>query len=95
MGMITLMSDRDQEMREKMVEFQIEMRGVKDPVVLLAMRKVPRHLFLPSSQRDFAYDDKPLPIGFGQTISQPYIVAYMTECLSPQKGQRFLEVGTG
>ena len=59
------------------------------------MRKVPRHLFLPASQRDFAYDDSPLPIGFGQTISQPYIVAYMTECLNPQKGQRFLEVGTG
>jgi protein-L-isoaspartate(D-aspartate) O-methyltransferase len=89
------MSDRFPAMREKMVEFQIEMRGVKDPVVLSAMRKVPRHLFLPASQRDFAYDDAPLPIGFGQTISQPYIVAYMTECLNPQKGHRFLEVGTG
>ena len=95
LGLIALMLDHYQTMRQKMVEFQIEMRGVKDPVVLLAMRKVPRHLFLPPSQKDFAYDDKPLPIGFGQTISQPYIVAYMMECLSPQKGQRFLEVGTG
>jgi protein-L-isoaspartate(D-aspartate) O-methyltransferase len=64
-------------------------------VVLRAMRKVPRHLFLPPSQREFAYDDTPLPIGFGQTISQPYIVAYMTECLNPRKGQRILEIGTG
>lgn len=95
MGLIALMSDRSQVMREKMVEFQIEMRGVKDPLVLQAMRKVPRHLFLPASQKDSAYDDVPLPIGFGQTISQPYIVAYMTECLNLQKGQRFLEVGTG
>lgn len=95
LSLITLMSDRYQAMREKMVEFQIELRGVKDPVVLRAMRKVPRHLFLPASQRDSAYDDSPLPIGFGQTISQPYIVAYMTECLNPQKGHRILEVGTG
>ena len=95
MGLITLMSDRYQAMREKMVEFQIEMRGVKDPVVLSAMRKVPRHLFLPASQKDSAYDDTALPIGFGQTISQPYIVAYMTECLNPQKSHRILEIGTG
>ena len=95
MSLMILMSDRSQVMREKMVEFQIEMRGVKDPLVLRAMRKVPRHLFLPASQKDSAYDDAPLPIGFGQTISQPYIVAYMTEVLNPQKGQRFLEVGTG
>jgi len=95
LGFITLASDRYQAMREKMVQFQIEMRGVKDPVVLRAMRKVPRHLFLPASQLDSAYDDGPLPIGFGQTISQPYIVAYMTECLKPQKGHRILEIGTG
>ena len=95
LGLITMTSDRYQAMREKMVQSQIEMRGVKDPVVLRAMRKVPRHLFLPASQLDSAYDDRPLPIGYGQTISQPYIVAYMTECLKPQKGQQFLEIGTG
>jgi protein-L-isoaspartate(D-aspartate) O-methyltransferase len=95
MGMITLMSDRYQEMREKMVELQIEMRGVKDPLVLHAMRKVPRHFFLPASQKDSAYDDTALPIGLGQTISQPYIVAYMTESLNPQKSHRILEIGTG
>jgi protein-L-isoaspartate(D-aspartate) O-methyltransferase len=93
--LMTLMSDNYQAMREKMVEFQIQLRGVKDPVVLRAMRKVPRHLFMPPSQRDYAYDDSPQPIGFGQTISQPYIVAYMTECLNPQKGHRILEIGTG
>ena len=95
MGLITLMSAGYQEMREKMVEYQIEMRGVKDPVVLSAMRKVPRHLFLPASQKGSAYDDTALPIGFGQTISQPYIVAYMTESLNPQKSHRILEIGTG
>jgi len=95
LGFITLASDRYQAMREKMVQFQIEMRGVKDPVVLRAMRKVPRHLFLPASQLDSAYDDGPLPIGFGQTISQPYIVAYMTQMLHLGPEDRVLEIGTG
>ena len=65
------MSDRYQVMREEMVEFQIEMRGVKDPAVLHAMRKVPRHLFLPASQLDSAYDDSPLPIGLGRRFHNP------------------------
>ncbi|MFN8007796.1 MAG: protein-L-isoaspartate(D-aspartate) O-methyltransferase [Terriglobia bacterium] len=95
LGLLALGSDPYQAMREKMVEYQIEMRGVKDPAVLRAMREVPRHLFLPATQKDYAYDDSPLPIGYGQTISQPYIVAYMTEVLHLQKGDRVLEIGTG
>lgn len=67
--------------RERMVSQQIEARGVKDPLVLESMREVPRHLFVPDNYRDAAYHDSPLPIGGGQTISQPYIVALMTELL--------------
>ena len=81
--------------REEMVEDQIERRGVKDPLVLEAMRKVPRHLFVPENQQDKAYNDYPLPIGFGQTISQPYIVAYMTELMELKGNERVLEIGTG
>ena len=81
--------------REKMVHSQIEARGVKDPAVLAAMRRVPRHEFVPAASRPFAYDDYPLPIGEGQTISQPYIVAFMTERLQLKPGQRVLEIGTG
>ena len=81
--------------RERMVSQQIEARDVKDPRVLAAMRSVPRHLFVPSSQRWTAYDDHPLAIGHGQTISQPYIVALMTELARPGAGDRALEVGTG
>ena len=82
-------------MREKMVENQIKARGVKDPRVLSAMLKVERHLFVPPEKRSSAYADQPLPIGEGQTISQPYIVALMTE-LSELKGEeKVLEVGTG
>ena len=81
--------------REVMVESQIEARDVSDPRTLKAMREVPRHLFVPASRRAEAYRDSPLPIGYGQTISQPYIVAYMTACISPQPGFRVLEVGTG
>jgi len=81
--------------RERMVELQIEARGVHDPHTLSAVRRVPRHLFVPPSRRADAYADSPLPIGFGQTISQPYIVAYMTESISPDSTFRVLEVGTG
>jgi protein-L-isoaspartate(D-aspartate) O-methyltransferase len=78
-----------------MVEQQIAARGVKDLRVLAAMRTVPRHRFVHPTQAGNAYDDRPLPIGHGQTISQPYIVAYMTELLRLQPGARVLEVGTG
>lgn len=78
-----------------MVRNQIESRGVRDEAVLAAMRSVRRHLFVPESLRSVAYDDSPVPIGFGQTISQPYIVAYMTEAVRPGAGQKVLEVGTG
>jgi len=81
--------------REGMVAVQIEARGVRDPAVLAAMRKVPRHRFVPESLRSQAYDDHPLPIGQGQTISQPYIVALMTELARPRAGMKILEVGTG
>lgn len=70
-------------------------RGIADERVLAAMRTVPRHEFVPEEQRPFAYDDSPLPIGHGQTISQPYIVALMTERLRPQPGDKVLEIGTG
>jgi protein-L-isoaspartate(D-aspartate) O-methyltransferase len=82
-------------MREKMVETQIKARGVKDPRVLTAMLKVERHLFVPAANQFSAYADQPLPIGEGQTISQPYIVALMTELLELKGGEKVLEVGTG
>lgn len=81
--------------RAEMVQHQIAARGVSDPSVLQAMRKVPRHRFVPEGLRAQAYSDRPLPIGEGQTISQPYIVALMTEVLSLQSDSRVLEVGTG
>jgi uncharacterized protein len=81
--------------REAMVEQQIARRGVTDPRVLDAMRKVPRQWFVPPDQASRAYDDRALPIGRGQTISQPYIVAYMTEALRVAPGHRVLEIGTG
>jgi len=81
--------------RERMVEVQIEARGVKDKKVLSAMRKVPRHLFVPENMRPYAYQDEPLLIGEGQTISQPYIVAYMSEALRLTGNEVVLEVGTG
>ncbi len=89
------MKDNFEEEREKMVQTQIEARGVKDEKVLKAMRKVCRHLFVPENMRAYAYQDEPLPIGEGQTISQPYIVAYMTEVLELKGEERVLEVGTG
>ncbi len=81
--------------RLRMVQTQIEARGIKDERVLDAMRKVERHLFVPADLRNRAYDDSPLPIGEGQTISQPYVVALMTEILGLTGGQRVLEIGTG
>ncbi len=88
-------SGRYQELRYEMVAKQIAARGVKDDRVLQAMRDVPRHLFVPRKSRRSAYGDYPLPIGYGQTISQPYIVALMTELLEPGKDHIALEVGTG
>lgn len=82
-------------LRDRMVDEQIQGRDVADPRVLAAMRKVPRHRFVPDSLREEAYDDHPLPIGEGQTISQPYIVGIMTELLQLTGGERILEVGTG
>ena len=82
-------------MREKMVEKQIAARGITDPYVLGAMRKVPRHLFVSEALMDQAYGDFPLPIGEQQTISQPYIVAEMTQALQLGKDDRVLEIGTG
>jgi protein-L-isoaspartate(D-aspartate) O-methyltransferase len=81
--------------RQAMVGRQIEARGIEDRRVLHAMRTVPRHRFVPDALLDSAYDDSPLPIGFGQTISQPYIVAYMTEQLRVEPTHRVLEIGTG
>jgi protein-L-isoaspartate(D-aspartate) O-methyltransferase len=81
--------------REHMVREQIEGRGVKDPRTLRALRAVPRHLFVPPSQAALAYADHPLPIGHDQTISQPFIVAFMTEALQLRGGEKVLEVGTG
>lgn len=81
--------------RRLMTDSQIRARGVRDPLVLAAMAKIPRHLFVPESLRVHAYADEPLPIGDGQTISQPYIVAYMTEALGLEGGEKVLEVGTG
>ncbi|HPR63908.1 MAG TPA: protein-L-isoaspartate(D-aspartate) O-methyltransferase [Thermoanaerobaculia bacterium] len=89
------MIDTSIQQRTEMVEEQIIRRGVKDPDVLRAMKVVPRHRFVPENFRAEAYADYPLPIGEGQTISQPYIVARMTELLHVNKGDRVLEVGTG
>ena len=81
--------------RRRMVSEQIERRGVLDPRVLRAMEAVPRHLFVPESFQGSAYEDGPLPIGEGQTISQPYIVAFMSEAIRPLPTDRVLEIGTG
>ncbi len=82
-------------LRERMVREQIEARGVRDPAVLEAMRQVPRHLFVEEALAPKAYMDSPLPIGEGQTISQPYIVALMSELLQVRPGMKVLEIGTG
>lgn len=83
------------ERRRQMVETQIRARGIRDPRVLAAMEQVPRHRFVRESDIDMAYGDHPIDVGHGQTISQPYIVAYMTEELALPLGARVLEIGTG
>jgi protein-L-isoaspartate(D-aspartate) O-methyltransferase len=94
-NMKTAHDDSDRAERERMVQSQIAARGVADPRVLEAMREVPRHLFLDPQYRTEAYADHPVPIGEGQTVSQPYIVAFMTELLDVQPSDRVLEIGTG
>jgi protein-L-isoaspartate(D-aspartate) O-methyltransferase len=81
--------------RSRMIAEQIRSRGVRDPRVLDAISRVPRHLFVPGAERHQAYDDHPVPIGFGQTISQPYIVAFMSEALDVEPSHRVLEIGAG
>jgi protein-L-isoaspartate(D-aspartate) O-methyltransferase len=87
--------DQYRDERLRMVERQIAARGIQDPRVLDAMRAIPRHIFVPPTYRSVAYGDHPLPIGEGQTISQPYIVAMMTELLEPHAEDRILEIGAG
>ena len=82
-------------LRENMIRDQIISRGIRDKKVLNALRKVPRHIFVDQSYKNSAYDDRPLPIGYGQTISQPYIVALMTESLNLSGNEKVLEIGTG
>jgi protein-L-isoaspartate(D-aspartate) O-methyltransferase len=89
------MRDDGASRRERMVGGQIVARGVRDVLVLAALRKIPRHAFVPETLQSVAYEDEPLPIGEGQTISQPYIVAAMTEALGLKGGERVLEIGTG
>lgn len=91
----TYSQDNYEELREKMVSKQIEARGVTDRLTVKAMRAVERHLFVPDRYVYAAYTDRPLPIGYGQTISQPYIVAYMTAIINPTPDFKVLEVGTG
>ena len=92
---ISVQTETYKDLRERMVQRQIQARGVKDPMVIAAMKTVPRHLFVPKALRNNAYEDRPLSIGWEQTISQPYIVAFMTEQLSVKPGDRVLEIGTG
>lgn len=87
--------DKYERDRRQMVERQIAARGISDKATLSAMRKVERHRLVPKEQVRNAYQDRPLPIGHGQTISQPYIVAYMTEIIEPRSGMKVLEIGTG
>ncbi len=82
-------------LRKQMVESQIKARGIKDIGILKVMQKVERHKFVPPPLEEYAYEDRPLPIGYGQTISQPYIVALMTQLLSPKPKDKVLEIGTG
>jgi protein-L-isoaspartate(D-aspartate) O-methyltransferase len=88
-------ADRFTEERSRMVEEQIHRRGIDDPAVLGALSRVPRHLFVPEAAWSIAYGDTPIPIGYGQTISQPYIVALMSSLLEVRPGDRVLEIGTG
>ena len=81
--------------RQDMVKVQLQGRDITDERVLAVMGRVPRHEFVPADVQDYAYEDHPVPIGFGQTISQPYIVALMTQLVNPQPGKKVLEIGTG
>jgi len=90
-----MQTDRYVTARLRMVRVQVVDRGITNKSVLAAMSKVPRHLFVPTEYQNEAYDDNPLPIGYGQTISQPYIVALMTEAVMPDPNKKALEVGTG
>ena len=94
-GKIISQTDKYEAARNRMVTVQIMDRGVSNAATLRAMRKVPRHLFVPKEYEKEAYDDYPLPIGYGQTISQPFIVAYMTEAVKPSIKKKALEIGTG
>jgi protein-L-isoaspartate(D-aspartate) O-methyltransferase len=88
-------TERFEWQRRQMVEYQLRARGIKDERVLAAMSQVPRHQFVDSSLRDLAYSDRPLPIGHDRTISQPYMIAYMTEAAEISSGDKVLEIGTG
>ena len=88
-------ADRFESARLRMVRIQIQDRGISNTQVLDAMKKVPRHQFVPEEYQNEAYNDYPLPIGYGQTISQPYIVAYMTNVVKPGSKMKALEIGTG
>jgi protein-L-isoaspartate(D-aspartate) O-methyltransferase len=94
-GFFKPQADKFESIRHRMVKTQIEDRGITNSAVLDAMKKVPRHLFVPKEYENEAYNDYPIPIGYGQTISQPYIVAYMTEAVKPGSRKRALEIGTG
>jgi protein-L-isoaspartate(D-aspartate) O-methyltransferase len=94
-GLAAAQGDRYAEQHERMVSRDIEARGIDDPATLAAMRAVRRHLFVPEDRRRNAYQDRPVPIGYGQTISQPHLVAYMTQLLQLRPGMRVLEIGTG
>lgn len=89
------MTDNYEIQRRDMVEGQLRARGIRSALVLQAMARIPRHRFVPEAEKVNSYVNGPLPIGFGQTISQPYIVAYMTEALELQGGEKVLEIGTG
>jgi protein-L-isoaspartate(D-aspartate) O-methyltransferase len=94
-GSASMPSDAYRDARREMVATQLRPRGIADERVLAAMERVPRHEFVPAPIRGLAYADRPLPIGHDQTISQPFIVAFMTEALKPSPGDRVLEIGTG
>jgi protein-L-isoaspartate(D-aspartate) O-methyltransferase len=94
-GLLAVAADPDFDARDRMVREQIEMRGIRNPELLRVLRATPRHLFVPITNRAMAYADSPVPIGYGATISQPYVVAWMTELLDPRKTDRVLEIGTG
>ena len=94
-GCIIPQADKYEVRRIRMVETQIRNRGITNPDILNAMKKVPRHLFVPDEYLDEAYNDYPLSIGYGQTISQPFIVAYMSEAVRPTVKKKALEIGTG